>query len=517
VHTNFYFLRLLTKDLEQIVKGTVLSECYSQAKEELILRFETHTKSFYIKANVSPSLHIISFPGIVERARRNSIDLFGQLIGYRVSHIRQFQNERSFAIEFEEGKTLLFKMHGNRSNIILFQAQLPPELFRKNLPQDMAIDLYALDRHIDFSYDVFTQHKDNPKKLYFTFGVVVWQYLKICGFDDLTTEEQWKLIQETIDLLNSPPSFYFVVLGGSLHFSLLPIGTAPPVNGNTIEAINRFFISYTQEFVLEKEKASALSDLRGKLQSSISYQQKTHLKLKEVQQDNNYKQWADLLMAHMHALKQGIEKVALPSFFEPDQMLDIKLKKELTPQQNAAVFYRKAKNQHIEIERLERALADKAREIQAIQEQIDAIEAMDNLKTLRKQVQSLPSAKSTDKKVTNVPYFEFEKSGFRIWVGKNAESNDDLTLHYAYKEDLWLHAKDVAGSHVIIKHQSGKKIPKDVIERAAELAAYNSKRKSETLCPVIVTPRKFVRKRKGDPPGAVVVEREEVILVEPKL
>jgi len=102
-------------------------------------------------------------------------------------------------------------------------------------------------------------------------------------------------------------------------------------------------------------------------------------------------------------------------------------------------------------------------------------------------------------------------------VGRNAEANDELTLKLAYKEDFWLHAKDVAGSHVIIKHQSGKNFPKDVIERAAQLAAYNSKRKTDSLCPVIVTPKKFVRKRKGDPAGAVVVEREQVILVEPKL
>ncbi len=100
-------------------------------------------------------------------------------------------------------------------------------------------------------------------------------------------------------------------------------------------------------------------------------------------------------------------------------------------------------------------------------------------------------------------------------MGKNAAGNDELTLKYSFKEDLWLHVKDVAGSHVIIKYQAGKKFPKDVIERAAQLAAYNSKRKNETLCPVVVTPKKFVRKRKGDPPGAVVVEREEVIMVEP--
>jgi predicted ribosome quality control (RQC) complex YloA/Tae2 family protein len=107
------------------------------------------------------------------------------------------------------------------------------------------------------------------------------------------------------------------------------------------------------------------------------------------------------------------------------------------------------------------------------------------------------------------------QNGFRIWVGKNAAGNDELTLKYSFKEDLWLHVKDVAGSHVIIKYQAGKKFPKDVIERAAQLAAYNSKRKNETLCPVVVTPKKFVRKRKGDPPGAVIVEREEVIMVVP--
>ena len=102
-----------------------------------------------------------------------------------------------------------------------------------------------------------------------------------------------------------------------------------------------------------------------------------------------------------------------------------------------------------------------------------------------------------------------------IFPGRNAEANDKLTLKYSYKDDLWLHAKDVAGSHVLIKYQSGKKFPKDVIEYAAGLAAYNSKRKNESLCPVAYTPKKFVRKRKGDPAGMVVVEREEVILVEP--
>ena len=150
------------------------------------------------------------------------------------------------------------------------------------------------------------------------------------------------------------------------------------------------------------------------------------------------------------------------------------------------------------------------------------------MKTL-KQVQNCDSAKELNsllkekglRKIKNqkeqtVPYNEFIKDGFKVWVGRNAKANDELTLKYRTKDDLWLHAKDVPGSHVLIKYESGKVVPSTVVEFAAEIAAYYSKRKTDSLAPVIYTPVKFVRKRKGSPAGAVVVEKEKVILVKPK-
>ena len=148
---------------------------------------------------------------------------------------------------------------------------------------------------------------------------------------------------------------------------------------------------------------------------------------------------------------------------------------------------------------------------------MESIESEPGLSNLRRIIDEPGTVKrGKGKQISAVPYHEFEYKGFKIWVGKNAVSNDKLTQHYAFKEDLWLHAKDVAGSHVLIKYQAGKPFPKGVIERAAELAAHFSKRKNESLCPVTVTPKKFVRKRKGDPSGAVVVERENVIMVTPR-
>jgi predicted ribosome quality control (RQC) complex YloA/Tae2 family protein len=221
-------------------------------------------------------------------------------------------------------------------------------------------------------------------------------------------------------------------------------------------------------------------------------------------------------MANLNTVPTGATTVQLPNFYN-GQAEEIKLKAELSPQKNAALFYKKAKNQAIEIEFLTQSLKSKENELQSLSDLINSIEQARDLKSLRSIVKDLNVDKTQGKETSVTPFHKFEHKGFRILVGKNALNNDLLTLKHATKDDLWLHAKDVAGSHVVIKHQPGKKFPKDVIERAAQLAAYNSKRKTESLCPVIFTPKKFVRKRKGDPAGAMVVEKEEVIMVVPKL
>jgi predicted ribosome quality control (RQC) complex YloA/Tae2 family protein len=138
------------------------------------------------------------------------------------------------------------------------------------------------------------------------------------------------------------------------------------------------------------------------------------------------------------------------------------------------------------------------------------------LKELRKY---LKDHELTSEKPVPTPEQLFKKTeymGYEIWIGRNAKNNDLLTQKYAFKEDLWLHAKDVTGSHVIIKYQAGKNFPEPVIEKAAELAAYYSRMRTDSFCPVIYTPKKYVRKPKGLPEGAVVIDKEKVLMVEPR-
>jgi len=512
VHNNFYFLRQLSKSLGSTLTDAVISECYSQSKDELIIRFEIKAESFVIRASLLPDFSCLSFPENFQRARKNSVDLYPELIGRRVLGFRQFNNERSFAMQLSDGIDLLFKMHGNRTNIVLFQQGMVNNLFRKNIKADLHLTLDKLDRDIDWSHEHFTNHSDNLKAAYFTFGKVVWKYLDDQDFALKNKLQQWEIIQSLLQLLNNP-TYYITQVENKPVLSLLETGAVNKVFHHPVEAANEFYHTFTHRYALSKKKAQLENLLKSKLEAGQLYCEKNSARLAEIIHEDQYKLWADLIMANLHAIKPGTEKVILENFYEGQRPEEIKLKKELSPQKNAELFYKKSKNQHIEIERLETSIRQKQLEIQRVREKMEEVEKATDLKSLRNLGDG--SGGEVKKAAVALPYHEFLFKDYRIWVGKNAQHNDTLTLKYSHKEDLWLHAKDVSGSHVLIKHQSGKNFPKDVIEYAASLAAYHSKRKNESLCPVIVTPKKFVRKRKGDPAGAVVVEREEVILVPP--
>ena len=516
MHQNYYFLKQISAALEERLRSAVISECFSQSREELLIRFETHGKPFFIRASLLSEFSTISFPDDFQRARKNSVDLLPELIGQRVQNIYQFANERSFAINLSNNFQLIFKMHGNRSNVVLLEQGVVIALFKKNIKGDHAVDATNLDRHIDWTFEAFSQHQSNLRQLYFTFGKHVWDYLEASGFFERTIEQRWETIQALRSQLDSGE--YYLQYEGKPALTLFPPLAQPAKKfTDAFKAANEFYYAFTQVYVLEKERNNAVGKLNALLSSSHNYIVKTSQKLQEIRSENDYKVCGDLIMANLHRITPGMESVTVENFYNSNEPIDLRLKKDLTPQKNAEILYRKSKNQQIEIDHLQKSIEEKRQRITGIETLVHDIVNATDLRALRFLVSSNPLFSLKEKESQVLPYYEFDYKNFRILVGKNAESNDLLLQKFGYKEDLWLHAKDVAGSHVLIKYQSGKNFPKDVIERAAQLAAYNSKRKNDTLCPVIVTPKKFVRKRKGDPPGAVVVEREDVIMVEPRL
>lgn len=514
MHNNYYFLRKLSAELEGQLTGSVVSECFSQDKDELLIRFETKTSPFFLKASLQPELCCLSFPHEFNRARKNSVDLFELLIGQRVERITQFENERSFSLDFSNQFSLVFKMHGNRSNLVLIEKEKVIEIFRNHLLADFEIQKQNLNRLIDWSYEAFEAHLQELQTLYVTFGKPIWAFLNRNGFQEKSHIEQWQAIQDLLNYLKNP-TYYITEVEGKLTLSLFPDGTIQKKSKSAREALHEFYLLFTRSYTFLEEKNKLLAVVKNKFSGCVSYLVKAYEKKREIEKDTHYKTWADVVMANLHLIKPGSDKIILTDFYT-QKPLEIKLKKELSAQKNAEVFYRKSKNRHIEIQKLSESITAKEKELASWKQHMLAIECITELKELRAYADNHSLKKDITQKEKPLPYYETEHMGFQIWIGKNAQHNDTLTLKHTHKEDLWLHAKDVAGSHVVIKYQASKNFPKEVIERAAQLAAYHSKRKTDSLCPVTFTPKKFVRKRKGDPPGAVVVEREEVILVEPK-
>ncbi|MBN8822390.1 NFACT RNA binding domain-containing protein [Spirosoma sp.] len=552
MHTNYYFLRQLTQALQVRLIGSFtpyfdgvseektplrFMECYSQDRDEVVLVFAeakgkvNYYKPFYIKATLRPDFSGMMFPDRVQRARNNSVDLFETVIGDEGSEravigVRSFLNERCLAIELEDNFTLVFKFFGNRPNLLAFHHDKVIDLFNRQLLTDEKLILSAFDRPIDQSYEAFEQTGFEYRKLFPTFGKLVnrwideqWQQLT-----QVTPQDKWAIIQDVLRQLEKP-QYYLTRFDHKPALSLLPYGHVEQEFSDPIEAANRFYSRYNGLSVFEAEKANLLR-LLEKRQKRAEAQMESTLQRMILREDGiSHEQMGHILMANLHDIPpvpgaRSPERVTLYDFYH-DQPVTLKLKPDLSPQKNAENFYRKAKNEKIEEQHLTDLIATREADVARITQQKQDILSVQTLKDLRRYVKQHElladgSEKAGTPQAIDALFKQVTVDTFRVLIGRNAKNNDLLTQRYAYKDDLWLHARDVAGSHVIIKYQAGKPFPKNVIERAAELAAWYSKRRTDSLCPVTVTPKKFVRKPKGLAEGQVIIEKEDVVLVVPR-
>lgn len=514
MHNNYYFLNHLSQALGQRLLGMELLTCFSQNKNELVLGFALADQEFYINAVLDPGLCCLTFPTSYARSRKNSVNLFPEAIGLKVTGGHQYLNERSFLLQLENGYSILFKMHGNRSNLLLFKDKELISLFKNNLINDKRIILSELDRPLAQNYQQFLENECRFEPLFPTFGKVIKEYFAEKNFNGMNCPDRWKLIEGLLAEM-SDPQFYISRTKAGISLMLIPWGDIVNIVANPIDACNVFYSIFSKENYIYKEKGDAVKLLEKKLAQSQNYVEKTEQKLKEITNSTKNEEIANIIMANMHLIPTKAAEVDLFNFYT-DSTIRIKLKKELSPQKNAENFYRKAKNHKKEVEELENNLNRKRMQMGQILAHKSAITEIEDVKTLRKYLKVNELLRVENQQEEVLPYKKFEIEGFEVLVGKNAKSNDKLTQQFTGKDDLWLHAKDVRGSHVVVKQQPGKNFPKSVIEKAAQLAAFYSKRKTDSLCPVIFTPKKYVRKVKGAPEGSVRVEKEEVILVQPK-
>ena len=275
----------------------------------------------------------------------------------------------------------------------------------------------------------------------------------------------------------------------------------------SIAALVDVQLRFIRKYYFDQAKHNITSNLEKKAKHLKKILGEAKKRLADIETRRSNKELGDLILTNAHSIKPGLTKALVTDYYT-DQRIWIKLNPELNAPENAKKYYGKAKNESIEISKLQDQVNTTEKSLSLIESSLESALAATEFKSL-KPLQKSNIAKPEAKQPDTLPYKIVEFQGFTIWIGKNNKANDQM-LKLCQKNDLWLHAKDVAGSHVILR-KKGAEFPQAVIDFAAQQAAKNSKAKTQQVVPVIVTLRKFVSKPKNAAFGEVNVLKEEIV------
>ncbi|MDY6898465.1 MAG: NFACT RNA binding domain-containing protein [Cyanobacteriota bacterium] len=296
------------------------------------------------------------------------------------------------------------------------------------------------------------------------------------------------------------------------------------------ELLNRYYTDKLNQQVfsqLKHQLTQKLSNILGKLRSKAETFEK---RLQQSQQSDEYRTQADLLMAYLQEWQPGMEEITLTDF-ETNKPVKIKLQPDKNAVQNAQKLYK----QHQKLKRartaVEPLLAEVNTEIEYLEQVESAVSQIDNylesedLEALEEIREELISQKyledseyrrrSSNDATTNF-YRHQTPSGFEVIVGRNNRQNDQLTFKVAGDYDLWFHAQEIPGSHVLLRLEPGAVAEENDLQFTANLAAYYSRARQSEQVPVIYTEPKHVYKPKGAKPGIAIYKQETIIWGKPQ-
>ena len=326
--------------------------------------------------------------------------------------------------------------------------------------------------------------------------------------------------------LTHPKPYYYAQADGTIkQFAFCPIRQYG--GGGEAESFSQLLDSFyilrdCKDAMRQKSQAvrKTAANLVSRLTRKLAIQEK---ELAATQDRERLRQLGDILTANLHRATKGQTVISCEDFYDEDMgMVDIPLSPILSPQQNAAKFYKdytRMKNAEKELKRQMEIARQEREYLQSVLEELNRAETEAELEEIRQELQAggYVKAESGKKRVkqSKLAPMRFESTdGYPIFVGRNNRQNDELTFRSARKDDLWLHASKVHGSHVIIAC-AGVTPPDDTITQAAQLAAYYSEAGGGQNVAVDVTPVKQVKKLPGAKPGMVIYHSYNTVIANP--
>ncbi len=557
--------------LSHLLTGGKIEKIYQPEADEIILNIHSGRENYklYISSNSSHArIHLIT------EATSNPLNPLGfcmllrkHLQGGRISAIRQKDSERIVEIfvdtinelGFSVNKKLIVEIMGKHSNIIVVdnatnkiidsikRVSIDVNRYRQLLPGQQYI--YPPSQNKVPYYGIteaqirsFTENAgENAAKALMSNiqGIspliadeIVFQagVLKSEENDATTPLALFRVLNQLVEgIANDTPSprVYLQEDGTPFDFHLFPLNTIAPYYRelkftDISEAISYYYSNKSSSNRI-RQKASDLDRAIGtSLDKLYLKKQRLSEDLLEAERSDIYRLYGELITANLHQIRQGASLAEVLDYYS-GETISIPLDPRFTPNQNAQRYYKKYSKAKTAVTEKKIQLEEANADIEYLEsvlsyiEKASSIEEMEELRQelvesgyLRKKKNSFKPNKSKP-----APYQYTTSDGFRVLVGRNNKENDIITFKTASGKDIWLHTKDIPGSHVIL-FTEGKGATETAIFEAAALAAYHSKGRESENVPVDYTQVRHVKKPNGAKPGMVIFTDNKTVYVNPK-
>ena len=446
-------------------------------------------------------------------------------------------------------KAIIAEFMGKHSNIILIDATddrileclkhidetmsryrevLPGETYSLP-PQQEKLDPLTLDQ------DTFLE--------YFSTSDITWKSLfnKVDGLSPTLAKEiiarterteLWEAYQQVITYFDPNHASPQLILDGEDPLAASPLSLHQFSDATTqpFDTMSEALTAYYDAITLKEKKVSEKHTLRQALEKQKKLLQRKEKglydDLERAEKSEDYRIQGELILANLHKIARGQKQVELQNYYSPDlETLTIPLNPEQTPSENAQTFfkkYTKAKRGYSQIQQRLAELEAEQEVLRSYESKVESADTLESLNHLHAEFVENGYLKTQQRnkhqqEKNEGPFRKYiSTNGFHIYVGRNSQSNDLLLRQIAKPRDMWLHAKQIHGSHVIIRNPENRPdIPMPTLLQAAQLAAYYSKAHHSSYVPVDYTWARYVVKRKGNVAGYVHYTHEKTLYVEP--
>ncbi|MER2125952.1 NFACT RNA binding domain-containing protein [Solibacillus sp. FSL H8-0523] len=544
------FTRSMSKELQSLTSGRI-TKIYQPNALEVVLQIRAAGVNTKLLFSIHPSYSRVHR---TEQSIENPADppMFCMLLrkhldGGYISNITQQGFERVLTFDIDSTneigdpvkRQLIIEVMGRHSNLLLIDVEtgkiidslkhLPPSVnsYRTVLPGQAYIEPPKQDKAS------LTSLSDEELKQLFTQDLTAKDLIeKFAGFSPLhatellhrlTTQDAVTATRQFMNEIATIAKPTYVELEGKSYFSptnLTHLQGVVTTYDTLGELLDRVFFARAERDRVKQQAGDLERWLQNELNKLKLKQKKLQKDLERAQNLEQFQLYGELLMANLYNFAKGADYVDVENYYsEPAEKVRIPISPRKSPIENAQSYYtkyNKAKTALIMIEEQQQKTLDDIHYLEMLSQQVQQASPSD-IEEIREELAEqgllrLRQSKRKKKPTKPTPENFMSSTGIAISVGKNNKQNDYLTFKIGKRNEIWLHTKDIPGSHVVIHAENPDET---TLKEAAMLSAYFSKARESASVPVDYTEIRHVKKPNGAKPGFVIYFEQKTLYVTP--